>query len=259
MSTSIIDSKQSNGSLCIFFWGMAFLFLVTTSIDASVMKEASMDGLPVKAPIQIFVGNTVNDAQQGPESEQGKKVLIFNTVEFKRPLSSLPAWNQLLERNKQSPIFIAGKQFSNSSTWDSFKSGAQGKTGLALLRYVHTFWNKWPYREDIVNWGVQDYWASPQEFLKKSGDCEDFAIAKYFTLKALGFPPDKMRIVVLRDTVRNLAHAVLVVYLNDDAYVLDNLSSAVLSHTRFKHYTPQYSVNELGRWAHLKGRPAQTR
>lgn len=51
-----------------------------------------------------------------------------------------------------------------------------------------------------------------------------------------------------------MAHAVLVVYMNNDAYVLDSLSNAVLSHTRFSHYSPQYSVNEFGRWAHLKGR-----
>ena len=195
-------------------------------------------------------------AEQGKPGAQPKgKVLLFNTVEFKRPLNSLPAWLKLLERNKAASIFINGKQFTKGSTWEVLKQGAQGKQGLELLRYVHTFWNKWPYREDIVNWGVEDYWETPDEFLKKSGDCEDYAIIKYFTLKELGISPDQMRIVVLRDTVRNLAHAVLVVYLENDAYVLDNLSSAVLSHTRFKHYLPQYSINELGRWAHLKGRP----
>ena len=185
------------------------------------------------------------------------KIQLFNTVEFKRPLSSLPAWVRLLERNGQHSIFVEGKAFTKSAGWNSFKEGAKGKTGLDLLRYVHTFWNKFPYREDMLNWGVEDYWAIPDEYLKKSGDCEDYAIIKYFSLRQLGIPADKMRIVVLRDTVRNLAHAVLVVYMDNDAYVLDNLSSAVLSHTRFKHYLPQYSVNELGRWAHLKGRPVQ--
>ncbi len=195
-------------------------------------------------------------AGQGKAAETGK-IQLFNTVEFKRPLSSLPAWVRLLERNTQNSIFVDGKSFTKSATWDTFKKGAEGKTGLDLLRYVHTFWNKFPYREDMLNWGVEDYWAIPEEFLKKSGDCEDYSIIKYFSLRQLGIPADKMRIVVLRDTVRNLAHAVLVVYMDNDAYVLDNLSSAVLSHTRFKHYQPQYSVNELGRWAHLKGRPVQ--
>ena len=108
----------------------------------------------------------------------------------------------------------------------------------------------------MVNWGKPDYWAVPAQFLKKSGDCEDYAIAKYFTLKELGFPPGDMRIVVLRDTIRNLAHAVLVVYLDGEAYVLDNLSNVVQPHSRLRNYDPQYSVNENGRWTHIKGRPA---
>ena len=100
----------------------------------------------------------------------------------------------------------------------------------------------------------EDYWAIPMEFLKKSGDCEDYAIVKYFSLKELGVPAEDMRIVVVRDTVRNLAHAVLVVYLDDNAYVLDNVSSAVLPHSRVRQYSPQYSINERSRWAHIKGR-----
>ncbi|MBQ7738816.1 MAG: transglutaminase-like cysteine peptidase [Desulfovibrionaceae bacterium] len=179
---------------------------------------------------------------------------LFNTVELKRPLSSLPNWVKLLERNKDKPIFVKGQRFGKSMTWDEFKAGAKGKSGLALMRYVHNFWNKWPYREDSANWGLADYWAIPAEFLEKSGDCEDYAIIKYFTLKELGFPADKMRIVVLRDTVRNLAHAILAVYWDGEIYVLDNLSSAVLAHKHFKHYLPQYSVNETARWAHMRGR-----
>ncbi|MCR4667624.1 MAG: transglutaminase-like cysteine peptidase [Desulfovibrio sp.] len=228
------------GAQKAFFAAICFSFFCANTVLA--------DPVPSSNPPASAAGLT-------PQKNSNNKINLFGTVEFKRPLSSLPAWLKLLERNKVSSIFVNGKQFTKSSTWDTLKAGAKGKQGLELLRYVHTFWNKWPYREDSLNWGTQDYWAIPAEFLKKSGDCEDYAIIKYFTLKELGIPADKMRIVVLRDTVRNLAHAVLVVYLDSDAYVLDNLSSAVLSHTRFRHYQPQYSVNEFGRWAHLKGRP----
>lgn len=182
------------------------------------------------------------------------KIKLFGTVEFKRPLSSLPAWLDLLKRNQADPIFIPEKHFNKKMTWAQFKEKAKGKNPMNLLRYVNSFWNTWPYREDIENWGQADYWEIPAEFLKKSGDCEDYSIIKYFTLKELGIPPETMRIVVVRDTIRNMAHAVLVVYMNNDAYVLDSLSNVVLSHTRFGHYSPQYSVNEFGRWAHLKGR-----
>ena len=77
--------------------------------------------------------------------------------------------------------------------------------------------NRWPDRTDMDVWGVMDYWETPVEFFQKSGDCEDFAIAKYFALRDLGFPASQMRIVVLKDTLRNLDHAVTAVYLDGDA------------------------------------------
>jgi predicted transglutaminase-like cysteine proteinase len=60
-----------------------------------------------------------------------------------------------------------------------------------------------------------------------------------------------MRIVLLKDTIRNIAHAVLAVKLGDDTYILDNMSDLVLSHLKYMHYVPQYSVNEFYRWAHV--------
>jgi predicted transglutaminase-like cysteine proteinase len=206
---------------------------------------------PAEMPAEDDKPDTV--APQAAASQ----VKIFDTVEFKRPLSSLPGWINVVSRNKCNSIFTDGRHFSKSVIWDQFREQAKKLQGLELLRFVTKFWNSWPYKEDIVNWGTEDYWEIPAEFLQRSGDCEDYAIIKYFTLKELGIPPEDMRIVVVRDTIRNLGHAVLVVYMQNDAYVLDNLSNVVLSHTRFRHYSPQYSVNETGRWAHLKGRQAK--
>lgn len=132
---------------------------------------------------------------------QAASIPLFGTVEFRRPLDSLPAWAEVRRMNELEPIFVSGKVFTRTATWDSFKQGAQGKSGMELLRYVNTFWNRFPYREDIINWGKADYWVWPNLFLKKSGDCEDYAIVKYFTLKELGMDTDKLRIVVLRDTL----------------------------------------------------------
>lgn len=221
----------------------------------NAQKPASADTIgppPAQMPDKDDVPPKQSPAA-APDSAPAK-IKLFGTIEFKRPLSSLPGWLDLLKRNQADPIFVPGKHFNKKVTWEQFKEKAKGKTPMELLRYVNSFWNAWPYREDIDNWGQQDYWEIPAEFLKRSGDCEDYSIIKYFTLKELGIPPETMRIAVIRDTIRNMAHAVLVVYLQNDAYVLDSLSNAVLSHSRFKHYSPQYSVNEFGRWAHLKGR-----
>lgn len=231
---------------------------VTVSPDANARAEKqAAQAQPAVLPQDSHGSATPETAapdSAAVSSGHNSGIKLFDTIEFKRPLSSLPGWLDLLRRNKLDPIFIPGKYFKKDVTWDNFRAKAPTKNTMELLRYVNAFWNTWPYKEDITNWGVEDYWEIPAEFLKKSGDCEDYAIIKYFTLKELGVPPETMRIVVVRDTIRNLAHAVLAVYLNNDAYILDNLSNAVLSHTRLRQYSPQYSVNESGRWAHLKGR-----
>lgn len=183
-------------------------------------------------------------------SPSGKK-RIFGTVELGRPLDSLPIWLDVLARNGMDPIFQPEKYFDKKTSWKEFRANAAGKSDMEKLRIVNAFWNTWPYKEDQANWGKADYWAIPSQFLKKSGDCEDYSIIKYFTLKELGIDPHRMRLVVLRDTVRNLAHAVLAVEFDDDIYILDNLSNVVMSHKRLTNYLPQYSVNEFGRWAHI--------
>jgi predicted transglutaminase-like cysteine proteinase len=76
-------------------------------------------------------------------------------------------------------------------------------------------------------------------------------------LRQLGFTAEQLRLVVVRDVVRDLAHAVLAVYLDDEVYVLDNLTNAVLPQDRISHYVPYFSINETTRWAHVP--PADTR
>jgi predicted transglutaminase-like cysteine proteinase len=71
------------------------------------------------------------------------------------------------------------------------------------------------------------------------------------TLRQLGFTPDELRLVVVRDVVRDLAHAVLAVYVDGEVYILDNLTKAVLAQEQIGQYVPYYSVNETTRWAHV--------
>ena len=68
----------------------------------------------------------------------------------------------------------------------------------------------------------------------------------------MGYAADQMRIVVVLETIRNIGHAVLAVYLDGDVFILDNLSKNVLSHTRIRNYVPQFSVNEQFRWAYVR-------
>jgi predicted transglutaminase-like cysteine proteinase len=136
-------------------------------------------------------------------------------------------------------------------SWQKIIREARGLPRFEQYKQVNAFFNRWPYRLDIEVYGVSEYWATPQEFLRLSGDCEDYSITKYYALKQLGVPVEKMRIVLLVDSIRNIPHAVLAIRHGEESYILDNLSDLVLPHGRYEHYLPQYSVNELYRWAHV--------
>ena len=116
--------------------------------------------------------------------------------------------------------------------WLALLRGLEAETRLRQVRAINEFVNRWRYKADADNYGKRDHWATPLEFLRRSGDCEDYAIAKYESLRRLGLPADPLRLVVVQDTVRDLPHAVLAVYLADEVYILDNLSDAVLPQRR---------------------------
>ena len=103
-----------------------------------------------------------------------------------------------------------------------------------------------PYIEDINNWGKTEYWATAFQFLRKSGDCEDFSIAKYMLLKAAGMPVEDMRIVAVRiRSLGGIGHAILVVYQGDKALVLDNRVAPVMDEKLVRtEFQPALSGNE---------------
>lgn len=99
--------------------------------------------------------------------------------------------------------------------------------------------------------GALDVWASPGETLSRgAADCEDYAILKMAALKEADVPKKDMSVVVVRDTSRNLYHAVLSVVIGDGYLVLDNLRGKVMSDRDLHSYTPLYSVGAAGAWIH---------
>jgi len=109
------------------------------------------------------------------------------------------------------------------------------------------------FREDIQAWGQADHWASPLEALDKGyGDCEDYAIAKYFSLVALGVPVQRLRLVYVRAQVGSdsQAHMVLAYYAQPGAepQILDNLVTSVRPASRRPDLTPVFSFNGEGLW-----------
>ncbi len=104
---------------------------------------------------------------------------------------------------------------------------------------------------DSDHWHKSDYWATPLESLgTKGGDCEDFAIFKYFTLKAMGVDESKMRLMYVRALLINEPHMVLIYFEDPKAMplVLDNLKTKILPANQRRDLKPIYSFNGQGLW-----------
>lgn len=119
---------------------------------------------------------------------------------------------------------------------------------------VNDFYNnRIGFRSDQELYGVVDHWASPLETLARgAGDCEDFAIAKYFTLVAAGVSQRKLRLVYVRAMDVGLAvpHMVLAYYPTPDAdpWVLDNLVPGLRPASARPDLTPVFSFNAEAIW-----------
>ena len=199
---------------------------------------------------------SADSTQAAAKPSEVKAIRLFGMVEFRSPLKNVPKWERVYNLEKSTPTF-GGKARERmtkdvADRWLALRSKLYDKPLEEQLRGVNNFFNQWPYKSDMQVWKVEDYWATPAEFLRKSGDCEDYAIVKYYALRDLGVPASQLRIVALRDSIRGIGHAVLVVFMKDNAYVLDNLSNLILPHTKLTHYQPVFSVNEEFRWAHVK-------
>ena len=119
------------------------------------------------------------------------------------------------------------------------------------LYQVNNFFNELEFVDDIDHWGKDDYWATPVEFLAtEGGDCEDFVIAKYFSLKELGVPAEKLRLMYVTATRIRQAHMVLAYYQepNSVPLVLDNINRRILPASRRRDLLPVYSFNGDGLW-----------
>lgn len=134
----------------------------------------------------------------------------------------------------------------------------QSDSDWSKINQVNHFFNKTiTYEDDLSLWGKKDYWASPVETIGRGkGDCEDFAIAKYFTLTSLGVDPNKLRLMYVRQLTVNQPHMVLIYFedLKEAPFVLDNFNPRVLPASKRRDLKPIYSFNAQGLWmAKAKG------
>ena len=184
---------------------------------------------------------------------------FFDTTETKSTkMKAFKKWNTALERyTKEKAAAKKGKcsddelNKCNFDKWIKFLKGIKDKDLVTQIREVNDYMNRAPYITDPVNWGKKDFWATPGEFMAKFGDCEDYAIAKYMSLRLLGYKDEDLRVVAVKDLNLKIGHAILVVYYKGKPYVLDNQIKQVVPTTKVKHYLPVFSINQTAWWKHI--------
>lgn len=137
------------------------------------------------------------------------------------------------------------------SAWRRLMSGNRDRDERTKLVLVNDFFNRLAFRTDAQLWGKEDYWATPVEAMGVGGaDCEDYSIAKYFTLRELGVPDDKLRIMYVKAVNLNQAHMVLTYYPTPGSVpeVLDNIRGNIVPADQRPDLAPVYSFNASDLW-----------
>lgn len=160
-------------------------------------------------------------------------------------------------------LLLASQRYGDSgaasvSAWRVVLIQASGQSDVVKLRQVNDFFNRRTrFGDDNDIWGKPDYWATPLETLGRAqGDCEDFAIAKYVTLKLLGVAPEKLRLTYVKARIGGpqsavvQAHMVLSYYPapDDEPLVLDNLISDIRPASRRTDLITIFGFNAEGLW-----------
>jgi predicted transglutaminase-like cysteine proteinase len=217
-------------------------------LEVSAQSQPVPDALMAAATVPAIVPMPrALPLSEGSSSELG----VFHSVAISA--ARLPAarrWQETRQRD-YTDLFSTNCAASGLGGCDSrfatqlrnVAAQVAGLSDVEMLDHVNRAVNSaMTYRSDRAIWGVGDRWATPVEMARKgAGDCEDFAIAKYWLLRSLGVADEKLQIVVLQDTRRQLFHAVLVVHTASGAYVLDNVTNRLQLDTAYAQYQPLMS------------------
>jgi len=190
---------------------------------------------------------------------------FFNTTEsssknlkpFKKWTAALGRYSKEVKNRKKVTCKSARLNICDYGDWATFLKGLKGKKTIEQIRAVNDQMNKAKYVTDQSNWGHKDYWATPGEFMTRFGDCEDYAIVKYLSLRALGIPDKNLRVVAVKDLNLKVGHAILMVIFKDKKtgknryLVLDNQIKQVVDSRKIRHYQPVFSINKTQWWRHL--------
>jgi predicted transglutaminase-like cysteine proteinase len=176
-------------------------------------------------------------------------VLLLDRHEIRSDdISPLSHWSALLRRF-EAPLYSTAPVSSGIAVWRAEIQSLKGLSPHEQIERVNDFMNKMPYVDDQKRYGAAGYWqATPERFFSGGGDCKDYALVKYASLRALGFSLEQLRIAVVMDMTTNVLHAILIVKERGAAYVLDNQAQNIKSITDVHRYQPIFAVNSRSWW-----------
>lgn len=158
--------------------------------------------------------------------------------------------------DKSHILHLMGKQYGiravkRANTWFDILEQTKAKSEFEKLQTINLFFNQFIFIDDLRLWGESNYWATPLEFIgANGGDCEDFAIAKYFSLVKLGIDEEKLRITMVKSITLDQYHMVVSYYEKPNAIplVLDNLDVEIKHANLRNDLVPVYSFNGQNLW-----------
>lgn len=170
-------------------------------------------------------------------------------------VAEFPKWTRMLERyaREQALETMPCREGACAlQRWRAHVESLKGRSANEQLRSIDAYVNRARFVHDSTNYGIADYWATPRELFTRGGDCEDFAITKYLSLKRLGWDMENVRVVVTMETRRRELHAILAVKAGGTIWILDNLLSEPADHRKLAQYRPIFSINEHAWWMHSR-------
>ena len=199
-----------------------------------------------------FAGDAYGAADAKASFFNSKETRSTNLKPFKKWTQALARYSKERAASKGGSCKATKMNKCHYALWIKYltKLKAQNLSQGKIIQAINTRMNKAKYITDGNNWGKKDYWATPSEFMAKFGDCEDYAIIKYLSLRMLGFKEDQLRVVAVKDLNLKVGHAVLVVFLDGKTYLLDNQIKQVVETKSVRHYQPVFSINTTNWWRH---------
>ncbi len=170
-------------------------------------------------------------------------------------VADFPKWTRMLERYARERALetMPCRQGACAlQRWHAHVESLKGRSANEQLRAIDAYVNRARFVHDSINYGIADHWATPRELFARGGDCEDYAITKYLSLKRLGWDMENVRVVVSMDTRRRELHAILAAKSGGTIWILDNLLSEPADHRKVAQYRPIFSINEHAWWLHTR-------